>query len=367
MFNALEEKSLASIEQYAKALAKAFVDQTNQAKREEVQRGLAEKITVIQPTLVKTQLSSLFLNVDEPIPSEQEIMIRDWPLPDPAIPIANNNYFFRKELLTDVLRFLCYPTSSGLFLTGKKGTGKSSVIEQVCARLGLPLYKETGSANTEYLDLFGSVLPTISSKLKFLPGPLYQAMKQGGIFLLDEVDMMQPNELVKLNEIFSMKRMFVPQTEEFINIHKDFRFVVTGNTNGSGVSGSYIGAKVLNEAFMDRFFVTHVDYMTPAQEIECLKSFIDQYVTKHPNLKRKAEAARTFVEQMVELAGSLRRANEDTETPVLSLRGLERWVTLVLHHKDPKAAFEMAYANSLDDASKEGVMEALDLQLTSFN
>ena len=327
-----------TVEQFAQILAKTLVTEQAKANRAEAAKFLGYQGTSNKQTIEKAPANSVFELLDKPFNDEVKIKVRKWSLPHVAIPAIKDKYFFRKDLVVEVNALVLQPRKYGLFLTGAKGTGKSSIIEQYCARTGLPLYQETGSPTTEYLDLFGSTLPTISGSIKFLAGKLFTAIKDGGIFLLDEIDMMNAGELVKLNELFTADKIYVPQIEEWINVHEDFRFVATGNTNGSGISGSYVGANILNEAFMDRFYVNEVPYMSKEQENQYMKSVVEaievQYgLTRNKSYLAKRAGILPLTAQMVDVARAIRKSATQQDLPVLSLRGLDRWILKYLTGK----------------------------------
>ncbi|WP_105903559.1 AAA family ATPase [Vibrio gangliei] len=353
-----------TVEQFAQVLAKTLVTEQAKANRAEAAKFLGYQGTSNKQTIEKVSANSLFEILDEPFNESVNIKVRKWSLPHVAVPSIKENYFFRKDLLVEVNALVLQPRKYGLFLTGKKGTGKSSIIEQYCARTGLPLYQETGSSTTEYLDLFGTTLPTVSGSIKFLAGKLFTAIKEGGIYLLDEIDMMSAGELVKLNELFTADKIYVPQIEEWVNVHKDFRFVATGNTNGSGLSGSYVGANVLNEAFMDRFYVIDVPYMTKELEQKFMESVVSDIeqkygLAKNKSYQNKRAGVLPLASQMVEVARAIRTSAEQQDLPVLSLRGLERWIFKYLTGKSILDSFKIAYANTLDEPTKEAVVEIL--------
>ncbi|MBD1577665.1 AAA domain-containing protein [Vibrio sp. S11_S32] len=355
---------------FSTKLARAMVREKAQADAEAVKNTIGFKPTEFKPTIEAKRMNELFVHCDESFNAKAQIKTNNWgALGHIAVPPVIENYFFRRELTADVVRHLKAAPKYGLFLTGKKGTGKTSLVEQIAARLGIPVYAETGSPSTEYLDLFGTVLPTVSGKVKFFGGKLYQAMKEGGIFLLDEVDMMMPSELVKMNELFSGKRLFIPQTEEWILPHKDFRIVVTANTNGSGCDGNYVGANVLNEAFMDRFYIVEVEYMREEHEIAFVDQIISDFETANKlsaskEFQKRLPELKAMSAEMVQVARLIRQAAEESQGTVLSLRGLDRWMTLYLYGKDVYQALDMAYANTLDEATREATHEIARVSLS---
>ena len=190
-----------------------------------------------------------------------------------AIPAINSNYVFDKEKLRETLAFLECPLDSGLFISGHKGTGKTSLISEVCARLNWPVQQITCTGRTEMTDLVGyhaimSATPGAAPEMQFQYGPLATAMKEGHVLVLNEIDMMDPAELTGLNDILEGRPLVIAQNAgEVIKPHPSFRIVATANSMGNGDdTGQYAGIVSQNTAAMDRYRFMSVDY--PVRETE---------------------------------------------------------------------------------------------------
>lgn len=189
------------------------------------------------------------------------------------VPSINKGYGFNSESLMDVLAWLMQPSGTALWLAGPTGSGKTSLIEQVAARLNYPVASITCSGKTEFRDLVGSFglvqQPGQSQPtMRFMHGMLPIAMRMGWILLLNEVDMMDPAELVGLNDILEGKPLSIPENQgELIKPHAMFRLVVTANSAGQGDdTGAYLGVRAQNIAALDRYRMVEVDYLNPAVE-----------------------------------------------------------------------------------------------------
>jgi len=189
------------------------------------------------------------------------------------VPKIDPNYVFSSEVLNQVLLFLAEPCNDCLFLSGESGCGKTSIILQTASRLGYAVEQITCSAKTEIQDLIGHQIIK-KGTLSYEYGVLTNAMKNGEILLINEIDMLNAGELSGLNDILEGKPLTIIQNNgEIIYPHPSFRVIVTGNTKGNGDnSGLYLGARILNKAFLDRFRFVECDY--PSREIE--KSILEK-------------------------------------------------------------------------------------------
>ncbi len=137
-------------------------------------------------------------------------------------------------------------------LVGPAGTGKSTAVEQAAYALDLDFYSsnrvQMSHELTGYKDATGNYQPT----------QFYYAYKNGGVFLLDEIDASSPDALVTINTAMSQGYMNFPNGRVYK--HKDFRFAAAGNTYGTGADAQYVGRNELDAATLDRFIVLKWDY-----------------------------------------------------------------------------------------------------------
>src|SRR5574344_147948 len=194
------------------------------------------------------------------------------------IPTLEPNYVFELNKLNEVLLYLLHPQKDCLYVSGPSGCGKTTLIMQIASRLNWGVEQVTLSNKCESLDLIGhSTLK--KGELVFEYGPLARAMLYGEILILNEIDLMSPGDLSVLNDVLEGKPLTViANNGEVIKPHSQFRVVATANTKGFGdISGFYNGARLLNQAFLDRFRFIEMGY--PKANVE--KAMI---LNVHPQL-----------------------------------------------------------------------------------
>lgn len=187
-------------------------------------------------------------------------------------------YRFRPDILRDIFAFISHGDGDGLYLSGPTGCGKTTIIEQIAARLNWPCIRVNANARLEMHDLVGSMsLAPVQgggAATRFQHGPLARAMRDGAIFILDEIDLVDPAISAGMNAILEGKPLVIADNGgEIIRPHANFRFIATGNTAGLGDdTGAYAGTVTQNLAYMDRFWVIKVDYPAPDVESEILEA-----------------------------------------------------------------------------------------------
>jgi cobaltochelatase CobS len=264
----------------------------------------------------------------------------------PSIP-TRKEYVFRNEHLRDVIAFISNPFGDALYLTGPTGSGKTSLICQVAARLNWPVQQVTCHGRLELNDLIGQFM-LINGSMSFVHGPLAQAVRDGHLLILNEIDLMDPSELAGLNDIIEGQPLVIPQNGgEVIKPHPKFRLIATGNSAGQGdQSGLYQGVMQLNLAFLDRFRLMEVDYPEASVEQSILKSLLTGMGVPFDSVMEN------LTEKMIQVANEIRRlfvggtdgAGELSVT--MSTRTLVRWTNLMIAYK--RAPNALAY--SLDRA-----------------
>ena len=243
--------------------------------------------------------------------------------PSAFTPKVDANYIFH-DSSRDVVVWFMHP-SDPLYLFGPTGSGKTSLIKQLAAKLNYPVFEITGHSRLEFPDLIGH-LSVKNGSMEFEYGPLALAMKHGGLMILNEIDLLDPSTAAGLNSILDGAPLCIPENGgELIQPHENFRFAATANTNGgSDETGLYQGTLRQNMALMDRFVLCEIPYPKAKSEELLLER-------KFPDLP---ETIRT---KMVEMAGEVRKlfmGADDTLSNrievTFSTRTLLRWADLTL-------------------------------------
>ena len=168
---------------------------------------------------------------------------------------------------------LFYP----IFVTGLSGNGKTLMVEQVHAKLNKELIRVNITIETDEDDLLGG-FRLVNGETKFVPGPVIEAMERGATLLLDECDL-GSNKLLALQPVLEGNGVYLKKVNRWIKPAKGFNVMATANTKGQGSeNGMFIGANVLNEAFLERFAVTmEQPYPTAATEKKIVVNSMTKY------------------------------------------------------------------------------------------
>ena len=153
-----------------------------------------------------------------------------------------------------------------VFVTGLSGNGKTFMIEQACAKAKRELFRVNVTIETDEDDLLGG-FRLVNGETVWFDGPVVEAMRKGAVLLLDEVDLAS-TKIMCLQPVLEGKGVFLKKINEWVECAEGFNIIATANTKGKGdETGNFIGAGVLNEAFLERFPIT-VEQEYPANSVE---------------------------------------------------------------------------------------------------
>lgn len=192
-------------------------------------------------------------------------------------PAIMPNYVFDPENVRPVYGHLSHSTPHGLLLTGMPGSGKSSVINQLCAYLRRPVFRISGHSTLETEDTLGTK-EIVDGDTVTMAGPLVQAAQMPyAVFLFEEVDRAPSSVSVSLNPVLDGYDVVnTLESGRHIKPQPGFRVMFTANTNGLGdTTGDFNTANVLDTSFLDRVWCWETRYPTPEMEFEILRQAVD--------------------------------------------------------------------------------------------
>lgn len=141
-----------------------------------------------------------------------------------------------------------------VFITGLSGNGKTLMVEQVCSQLNRKFVRVNITIETDEDDLVGGFRLQEGNTVWHY-GPVVEAMKEGAVLLLDEVDLAS-NRIMCLQPILEGKPLFIKKINEVVQPASGFTVIATANTKGQGDDmGKFTGTNLLNEAFLERFAI----------------------------------------------------------------------------------------------------------------
>lgn len=253
------------------------------------------------------------------------------------IPQRDTDYVFDVDLTKTVIMAL--EMNVPTYLWGHAGVGKTSLYEQIAAVTNRPYTRVQHTANMEEADVEGRWV-VIKGEMVFQNGPLADAMEQGHIYCADEYDFASPMILSVYQAVLEGKPLFIKAANKKIFPHPNFRFVASGNTNGSGdETGLYQGTMMQNAANYERFgVVERVNYMPQKSEVEILT--------------RKTSVTKGDAENIVKFATLMREGFDKKDVAIpMSPRATLNAAKLGAARADMKYGIQVAYINRLPDTS----------------
>lgn len=287
---------------------------------------------------------------DEPIKQKTESYVVDFTNTDSLIPKIDANYVpfgNHKDLEQICAAKIFYPA----YISGPTGNGKSTTIEQICAKQRRALIRINLNTMTDEDQLIGTKT-LLNGNVEIVEGPVLIAMRTGSVLLLDEIDAGSANTLLCLQPILEGKPYYFKLKNEMIVPAPGFTVFATANTKGKGSDdGRYIGTNVLNEAFLERFAVTfNQEYPDAKVEKRIIMNLMKTYNAVDED----------FADNMVKWADAIRRtfdAGGVDET--ITTRRLIHIVRAFSIFKTQKKAIELC-TNRFDDSTRIAFNDLFD-------
>jgi cobaltochelatase CobS len=273
--------------------------------------------------------------------------------PDIISPKIDENYLFDKKTTESILAGFMF--NQKVLIQGMHGTGKSTHIEQVAARLNWPVMRINFDSGITRMDLVGKDVITIKDGkqiTEFKEGVIPFSLRNGVALVLDEYDAIKTEVSFVIQRLLEEDGKFALLEEnEIITPHENFRIFATSNTLGAGDDlGIYHGTNLINQAQMDRWnIVSQLNYLDDKQEVAILKKklkFLNS--NNHKNL----------AEMMVKLANLTREGFRNSDiSNLISLRTLVSWGRNIEIFNSVKKAFILSFYNKIIDDEKDVINE----------
>ena len=262
--------------------------------------------------------------------------------PNPLVPAINPAWLFT-ERFNDIIEDIV--ENRRVMLIGHTGSGKTSLIEQIAARAQYGVLRSNMNGQTTVGDFVG-FWTVKGGETVWVDGVLPAAMREGRWLIVDEVDFAEPAILAVLTAVLEPggRLLLKEKGNDIVEPHPSFRLFATANAVGamSQFRHLYQGANLMNEAFLDRWRVYLIDYLSPDEEADVLMR------TLAPHLSQ------TMAHTLTAIAADCRAAfaREDLAS-AFSTRRLLDWAQLMLRTGDPeRAAGPAIYAKvSPEDAA----------------
>eukprot|EP00873_Tetraselmis_striata_P011305 jgi/Tetstr1/431569/TSEL_002221.t1 len=284
---------------------------------------------------------------------DSDLTVPAYSKPNEYTPDLDPDYLFDRPTTLAILAGFAH--NRRVMVTGYHGTGKSTHIEQVAARLNWPCVRVNLDSHISRIDLVGKdaiVLRDGQQITEFRDGILPWAVQNNVALVFDEYDAGRPDVMFVIQRILEVSgRLTLLDQNRVIRPHPAFRLFATANTVGLGdTSGLYHGTQQINQGQMDRWsIVTTLNYLPHDNEVEIVLAKAKHYQT---------EEGRKIVSRMVRLADMTRNAfiNGDLST-VMSPRTVITWAENAQIFDDVGFAFRVTFLNKCDEMEQTLVAE----------
>ena len=265
------------------------------------------------------------------------------------VPDVDDAYLFNPETTLAILAGFAH--NRRVMVQGYHGTGKSTHIEQVAARLNWPCIRINLDSHVSRIDLVGKdaiVLQDGKQVTEFKEGLLPWALQRACALVFDEYDAGRPDVMFVIQRVLEVEgKLTLLDQSKVIAPHESFRLFATTNTIGLGdPTGLYHGTQQINQGQMDRWnVVTTLNYLPHDNEVDIVLS-------KVPKMDRKKAG------HMVSVADLTRQGfiNGDISI-VMSPRTVIMWAENTAIFNDYGLAFRMTFLNKCDETERAIVAE----------
>jgi len=294
------------------------------------------------------------VSVQETFGFESKLTVPAYSEANEYVPDLDPDYLFDRETTLAILAGFAH--NRRVMITGYHGTGKSTHIEQVAARLNWPCVRVNLDSHISRIDLVGKDAIVVKDGMQvteFRDGILPWALKNNVALVFDEYDAGRPDVMFVIQRVLEVQgRLTLLDQNKVIRPHPAFRLFATTNTVGLGdTSGLYHGTQQINQGQMDRWsIVTTLNYLPHDNEVGIVLSKAKSYA--------KDDEGRQTVSKMVWVADMTRNAfmNGDLST-VMSPRTVITWAENAEIFGDIGFAFRVTFLNKCDELEQKAVAE----------
>ncbi len=285
---------------------------------------------------------------------DTDMHVKGFPNRGDRVPDIDSTYKFDPDTTLAILAGFGY--NRRVMIQGYHGTGKSTHIEQVAARLNWPCVRVNLDSHVSRLDLVGKdaiVLKDGKQITEFQDGILPWALQNNIALVFDEYDAGRPDVMFVIQRVLEQSgKLTLLDQKRVIKPHPCFRLFATANTVGLGdTSGLYHGTQQINQGQMDRWsIVTTLNYLPHDNEVAIVLAKAKHY--------QGTTEGKDIVNKMVRVADLTRNAfmNGDLST-VMSPRTVITWAENAQIFGDVGFAFRLTFLNKCDEMERMLVAE----------
>ena len=293
------------------------------------------------------------ISVNQTFGFESDMEIDAFSKKDEYVPEIDKNYKFDKDTTLAILSGFSF--NKRCLVSGYHGTGKSTHIEQVAARLNWPCIRVNLDSHVSRIDLIGKdaiVIKDGKQVTEFKEGILPWSIQNPIALVFDEYDAGRPDVMFVIQRVLEAEGNFtLLDKNKVIKQNKYFRLFATSNTVGLGdTTGLYHGTQQINQGQMDRWnIVTTLNYLAMDKEMEII-------LGKNKNLNNTKGKER--VSNMIKVATLTRKGfmAGDIST-VMSPRTVLHWAENSDIFRDVGYAFRVTFLNKCDEVEKNTIAE----------
>ncbi len=323
-------------------------------KDKESERGMSFSITQVKAKEGKyTSIPDRKYNVRETFGIDLDWEVPGFSEDTPNVPDIDPTYKF--DHITTMAILAGFDHNRRVMIQGYHGTGKSTHIEQVAARLNWPCVRINLDSHVSRVDLIGKdsiVLQEGKQITKWKEGLLPWSIQNPVALVFDEYDAGRPDVMFVIQRILEAEgKLTLLDQNMVIRPHPAFRLFATSNTIGLGdTTGLYHGTQQINQGQMDRWnVVTTLNYLPHDTEAAIVLAKLPAHDT---------DEGRDTISKMVTLADLTREGfvNGDLST-LMSPRTVIAWAENMLIFNDRDMAFRLAFLNKCDEEERPIVAE----------